>query len=331
MEFANLPFSLRQLQYAVAIADELSFRKAALRCRVSQPSLSAQVQLLEDSLGVQLFERDHKRVLITAAGQPLVARARQLLVAAADVVDAAKRAADPLAGTLRIGVIPTIAPYLLPALTPHLRERFPRLSVIWVEDKTSVLSSRLEQGTLDGALLALESEIGDVEREVIAKDAFVLATSLDHPLARDGAIADPSELRDEPVLLLDDGHCFRDQALSFCTRAKARELEFRATSLSTLVQMVAQGSGVTLLPQLSVPTEVQRSELCIRNFRSPVPARTIALIWRKSSPLTAALRSFAQLVRDYYPVAPSAAIKALPARSGKRAPASRKPARVRTA
>src|SRR5262245_25007110 len=127
MDFANLPFSLRQLQYAVAIADELSFRKAAQRCSVSQPSLSAQVQLLEDCLGVQLFERDHKRVLITPAGQQLVARARQLLVAAGDVVDAAKRAADPLSGTLRIGVIPTIAPYLLPALTPHLRARFPRL------------------------------------------------------------------------------------------------------------------------------------------------------------------------------------------------------------
>src|SRR4051812_19006935 len=127
MDFTTLPFSLRQLQYAVAIADELSFRRAALRCRVSQPSLSAQVSLLEDSLGVQLFERDRRRVLLTAAGSQLVERARQLLIEARDVVDSAKRAADPLSGRLRIGVIPTIAPYLLPALTPRLREQFARL------------------------------------------------------------------------------------------------------------------------------------------------------------------------------------------------------------
>jgi LysR family hydrogen peroxide-inducible transcriptional activator len=301
MDFATLPFSLRQLQYVVAIADELSFRKAALRCRVSQPSLSAQVLLLEECLGVQLFERDHHRVLLTAAGHEVVTRARQLLLGAADVVDAAKRAADPLSGTLRVGVIPTIAPYLLPVLTPLMRERLPRLTVVWIEDKTAMLSARLEQGTLDGALLALESEIGDVERDVIAKDPFVLAAPLDHPLSRTGSDAVLGDLRDASVLLLDDGHCFREQALSFCARAKARELEFRATSLSTLVQMVAQGAGVTLLPALSVATEAQRSELRVRAFAAPAPARTIALVWRKSSPLSAALHTLAQLARDAYP------------------------------
>jgi LysR family hydrogen peroxide-inducible transcriptional activator len=301
MDFATLPFSLRQLQYAVAIADELSFRKAAQRCGVSQPSLSAQLSLLEESLGVQLFERDPRRVLLTPAGKQLVQRARQLLIEARDVLDAAKRAADPLSGTLRIGVIPTIAPYLLPALTPRLREQFARLTVAWLEDKTAVLNELLERGALDGALVALESELGDVEREPIAKDAFVLAAPLDRVAGCSQLDANPRELRDASVLLLDDGHCFRDQALSFCARAKAHELEFRATSLATLVQMVAQGAGITLLPELAVPTESQRAALCIRHFVAPAPARTIALIWRKHSPLTVGLRSFAEFVRGAYP------------------------------
>ena len=291
------PFTLRQLQYAVAVADALSFRKAAERCHVSQPALSAQLAQLEQALGVQLFERDRRRVLVTTAGRDLVARARIVLRDADDLVGVARGSGNPLAGTLRLGVIPTISPYLLPRLTAALHAAYPRLTALWVEDKTEVLVERLEAGTLDAALLALEAEIGDVEHEVIGPDPFVLATGVGHPLAAKAGPAKTSELRDVSVLLLDDGHCFRDQALAICERAKAHELEFRATSLSTLAQMVASGAGVTLLPELAVPTEARRAELSIRAFAQPGPKRTIALVWRRRSPLEPALRQLAATAR----------------------------------
>jgi LysR family transcriptional regulator, hydrogen peroxide-inducible genes activator len=308
------PFTLRQLQYAVAVAESLSFRKAAERCHVSQPSLSAQLAQLEDALGVRLFERDRRRVLPTRAGEELLARARLLLVEADDLVAASKSAGDPLAGTLRVGVIPTISPYLLPVVAPALRSAFPRLRVTWIEDKTRVLVERLDAGTLDAALLALEAEIGEFEHEVIARDAFVLATPLGHPLGASSSPARPSELRGTSVLLLDEGHCFREQALSFCSRAHARELEFRATSLATLVQMVAGGAGVTLLPTVALPTEGRRGDLRLRSFVAPAPHRTIALIWRKRSPLGPPLRQVAVAMRSAYP-APPPIRSAQPARS----------------
>jgi LysR family hydrogen peroxide-inducible transcriptional activator len=292
------PFSLRQLQYVVAVADALSFRRAAERCHVSQPSLSAQLAQLEDALGVRLFERDRSGVLLTPAGHDLVQRARQVLVEASDLQAAATRAGDPLAGTLRVGVIPTCSPYLLPAVTPRLRARFPRLTVQWREDKTEALVERLAAGALDGALVALEAPLGDVEHEVIGRDPFVLVAPAGHPLAAGKGPVARADLRDASVLLLDDGHCFRDQALAFCSTARAHELEFRATSLPTLVQMVASGAGVTLLPQLSVPTEIGRADLIVRPFRDPVPFRTLALVWRRRSPLGPALRQVAAAIRD---------------------------------
>jgi LysR family transcriptional regulator, hydrogen peroxide-inducible genes activator len=291
------PFTLRQLQYAVAVADALSFRKAAERCHVSQPALSAQLAQMERALGIQLFERDRRRVLVTAAGRDLLDRARLVLRDADDLVGVARGSADPLAGTLRLGVIPTISPYLLPRLTAALHAAYPRLTALWVEDKTEVLVERLAAGTLDAALLALEAELGDVEHEVVGLDPFVLATGVGHPLAARTGPARTSELRDASVLLLDDGHCFRDQALAICSRARARELEFRATSLSTLAQMVASGAGVTLLPELAVPTEARRAELSIRAFAQPAPKRTLALVWRRRSPLEPALRQLAATAR----------------------------------
>jgi LysR family hydrogen peroxide-inducible transcriptional activator len=316
MNLAPHPFSLRQLQYAVAVADALSFRRAAERCHVSQPSLSAQLAQLEEALGVRLFERDRRRVLLTTPGKGLVDRMRRVLIEADDLIEAGKRAGDPLAGTLRLGVIPTISPYLLPSLTPRLRADFPRLAVVWVEDRTDALVRSLAAGALDAAVLALEADIGDVEREVIAIDPFVLVAAPGHPLARKTTPAVTAELRDAGVLLLDDGHCFREQALELCGAAKAHELEFRATSLSTLVQMVAGGAGVTLLPALSVPTEVQRAELRVRPFASPPPHRTIALIWRRRSPLGEALRQVAAAIRRAYPAAsPATSGRAARARS----------------
>jgi len=295
------PFSLRQLQYLVAVSESLSFRKAAEACRVSQPSLSAQLAQLEEALGVRVFERDRRRVIPTAAGKELIERARGLLLEADDLLGAAQLAGDPLTGTLRIGVIPTIAPYLLPSATPALRSAYPQLTALWVEDKTENLVRSLDAGTLDAALLALVPEIGDVESEVVADDPFVLATRPDDPLGKKSGPAKASELRDASVLLLDDGHCFRDQALAFCSSARAHELEFRATSLPTLAQMVAGGAGVTILPELAVPTEAQRAGLRIRAFATPVPHRTLALVWRRRSPLAPALRKLASTIRKAYP------------------------------
>jgi len=285
----------------VAVADALSFRKAAERCHVSQPSLSAQLAQLEEAVGARLFERDRRRVLVTVAGRELIDRARIVLRDTDDLVESARRAGDPLAGTMRIGVIPTISPYLLPKVTPALRAQFPRLTVMWIEDKTEVLLRSLDDGVLEAAVLALEAEIGDVEREVIALDPFVLVTSAGDPLGAKKAPARAMELRGKSVLLLDDGHCFRDQALEFCSDAEARELGFRATSLSTLTQMVAGGAGVTLLPRLAVSTETKRAEVQVRPFAAPEPHRTIALVWRRHSPLEAALRQVTKTIRNAYP------------------------------
>lgn len=294
-------FSLRQLQYAVAVADALSFRKAAASCRVSQPSLSAQIAQLERALGVRLFERDRRRVLITTPGREILERARVVLREASDLEDLARRQGDPLASRLRIGVLPTIGPYLLPRLRPMLQRAYPQLVTLWVEDKTAVVLERLEAGELDAAIVALEADIGDVEREEIGRDPFVLATPPGHPLGMKTTPARPNELRGETVLLLDDGHCFREQALTLCSRVRARELEFRATSLSTLAHMVADGAGVTLLPSLAVAVEAKSAGLVVRQFTEPAPGRTLALVWRKRSPLGPALRRLAATTRAALP------------------------------
>ena len=291
------PFTLRQLQYAEAVAELRSFRRAAERCHVSQPSLSAQVIQLEAQLGVRLFERGPRRVILTAAGDAVLARARRLLLEADDLADEARQLGEPLGGTLRVGVIPTVSPYLLPEIVPALRARHERLAVHWVEDKTGNLVAALHEGKLEAALVALEAPLGDVEREVVCDDPFVVAVPPGHPLARGRGPATPRELRGVGFLLLDDGHCFREQALSYCATARARELDFRATSLATLAQMVASGAGATLLPRMAVPVENRRSELAIRRMARPAPHRTVALVWRPRSPLGPALRQLAVTLR----------------------------------
>ncbi len=296
-------FTLRQLQYACAVAEHLSFRHAAEVCHVAQPSLSAQVAELEAAIGVQLFERDRRRVLVTARGQGVLARARQLLLQADDLGDAAKRLTDPFVGSMRIGVIPTIAPYLVPSATAGIRLAHPKLTIAWIEDKTQSLIAQLAVGEVDGAVLALEAELGEVEHVSIAKDPFVLVAPPGHPLMQKNTPIPARELRSADMLLLDEGHCLRQQALEVCTSVKAREAEFRATSLSTLVQLVVQGAGITLLPALALETETQRAELGIRQIAAPAPARTIALVWRKGAPLGAALAQIAASIRDTYPVA----------------------------
>src|SRR6266446_898199 len=290
-------FTLRQLQYVVAVAEMMSFRRAAERCNVSQPSLSAQIADMEAALGTPLFERDRKGVLITAAGQELIARARRVLVEADDFVEAAHRFVDPLAGTLRIGVIPTIAPYLLPRVVPALRKAYPRLTLVWIEDKTDVLVRAISHGELDAALLALEANLGDLEYYVISKDPFVLATPVGHKLSKSSSPVSRTVLRSERVLLLNDGHCFRDQVIEYCASTKIEELGFRATSLPTLAQMVASGTGITLLPSIAVSTETYRSEMGVRPFTHPAPFRTIVLGWRRRSAQVATLRDIGHTLR----------------------------------
>jgi len=301
MNLAPHAFSLRQLQYAVAVGETLSFRRAAERCRVSQPSLSAQVAQLEQALGVRLFERDRRRVLVTPVGQRVIERARIILRETDDVIELARGAGDPLAGTLRVGVIPTISPYLLPRLTPAIRTAYPRLTLRWVENKTATLMRDLDAGLLDAALLALEADLGDVEREVIARDPFVLVAARDDPMARRNSPVRIGDLRDVTILILDDEHCFGEQALSLCANSRACPHEFRATSITTIAQMVAGGAGVTLLPALSVPTEVRGPALRVRPFAKPAPGRTIGLVWRRNSPLAETFRRVAATVRGAYP------------------------------
>lgn len=285
--FHHHPFSLRQLQYVVAVADLQSFRRAAERCAVSQPSLSAQVAEVESLLGVQLFERDKRGVRLTPAGEAVARDARAVLQAADALGETARRFVDPLQSALRLGVIPTIAAYLLPRATPALLAAHPKLTVLWAEHPTAALVERVSRGELDGAVLALEADLGSLEWLALGEDPFVAALPPDHPLAAGEGPLTLDELENERLLLLDEGHCLREQALAWCRRSLPEELAFRATSLPTLVQMVAAGAGVTLLPRIAVATETARSGVRVRPL-APPPSRTIVLAWRASSPLAPA-------------------------------------------
>jgi LysR family transcriptional regulator, hydrogen peroxide-inducible genes activator len=318
MDRRPLDVSLRQLQYIVAVADLRGFRRAADACHVAQPSLSAQVALAERQLGVQIFERDRRAVRIAPTGAAIVEQARGVLLAAHELGEIARHATDPFRGTLRIGVIPTVGPYLLPEITPGLADAFPKLRLRWTEARTSNLVSDLREGALDGVLLALEADIGDLDYEIVARDAFVLAASPKHPLVRHTTPTAPDILNGATVLLLDDGHCFRDQALSFCAKSGAGEESFRATSLATLVQMVSAGPAVTLLPSLAMAVENRRGQLRVRKFRTPAPGRTLALAWRRGSAIKKPLTALAATIRATLDRAGKADRRGRIARSAKR-------------
>lgn len=300
MKWSPHASTLRQLQYAAAVAELRSFRKAAERCRVSQPSLSSQVAQLEESLGVRLFERDRRGVVLTHAGVELIERARQVLAGAEELEEAARRRADPLAGELSLGVIPTVAPYLLPEVAGPLRARFEKMTIWWREEKTPSIMAMLARAELDGAVVALEASLGEVERVVLGDDPFVLAVGPGHPLSRSKKTVRVDDLSGHSMLLLDDGHCLRDQALSFCSRVGVEEQGFRATSLSTLTQVAAGTGGATLLPMLSVPVENRLGGLCIRKFWGKGPSRTLALVWRRRSAAAAAMGAVGKALRELY-------------------------------
>jgi len=287
--------TLRQLEYAVAVADHRSFHEAAAACAVSQPGLSVQLRELETQLGVQLFERDRRRVLITRAGEAVVARARAILLATDEMIDAVRVLARPLAGKLRLGVIPTVAPYLLPEVLPLVRKQHPELRLLLREDHTARLLAMLELGELDLLLLALEAPLGGAETLPLFRDPFVVAMARSHVLAKK-PILSQRDVAAADVLLLEDGHCLRDQALEVCRRVGAAEAEeFRAGSLATLIQMVIGGMGITLLPALALELETRRERsLAVSRFKRPVPFRTIGLAWRRTSPRGEEFRKLAE-------------------------------------
>lgn len=290
--------TVRHLETLVAVADQGSFRRAAASLGMSQPALSAQVQGAEDLLGVQVFERDRRAVLVTPAGEDIIGRAREALASIDAVGDAARRRSAPLVGPLRLGVIPTIAPYWLPALLPAVRTKYPRLELILREDQTHRLLSQLDRGQIDAALLALPVP-GDFTTAEIARESFLLAAPKGSPLVKKKRVSD-RDLDDATVLLLEDGHCLRDQALAVCDRGGAVEsMEVRATSLPTLVQMVAGGLGVTLLPESAAAALVQpRGAIDLAPFVAPQPGRTIGLAWRTSSARLREFRMLAETLSD---------------------------------
>lgn len=295
--------TLQELRYLVAVAEEGQVARAAERCHVGQPTLSTQLKKLEGTLGVQLFERGPRGLTPTAAGAPIIAQARIVLEEVQKLREFARTAQDPMVGTLRVGVIPTLGPYLLPHLLPAIRKTYPKLRLLLSEHLTAQLLEGLHVHTLDGALLALPVTHAGLEVMELFHEPFEVALPAGHPLARKKHVQ-PGDLAHECLLLLEEGHCLRDQALDVCGVAKsqARE-EVQATSLETLRQMVAAGIGCTLLPRLSTLGGARPDKRLIelRPFASPEPARLVGLVWRARSARAVAARRFGELIRAHLP------------------------------
>ena len=307
--------NLRDLGYLVALADLRHFGRAAEACHVSQPTLSTQVRKLEEELGVALVERAPRQVMLTPAGVDIVERARRVLAEVAQMRETARRTTDPEAGSVRLGVFPTLGPYLLPHVVPKLRARFPRLELLLVEEKTEVLLGMLRAGRIDAAVLALPLHEDWLHCEALFAEPFMLAVPAGHALAKRREMT-LAGLAHEHLLLLEDGHCMRDQALEVCSLAGAGEKEgFRATSLETLRQMVAAGVGITLLPMLAVKPPVRVPEsIVLIPFRDP-PQRRLAMVWRRSSAMSAFLGEVARELRELPPGLLRAPPPAPPART----------------
>ena len=291
--------NLRDLKYLVALADHAHFGRAAAACFVSQPTLSTQVMKLEDELGVALVERAPRKVMLTPVGREVADRARRIVAEVEQMREVARRSQDPEAGTVRLGLFPTLGPYLLPHVVPRIRARFPRLELLLIEEKSPGIVAGLRSGRLDAGLLALPVHDEQLHAEFLFEEPFVLAVPEAHPLANRESLS-LEELSKERLLLLEDGHCLRDQALDVCALAGASEMTgFQATSLETLRQMVAANVGVTLLPTLAVKPPVARSHaIHLLGFRDSQPSRQIAMLWRKSSAMHDFLLQLAEVFRD---------------------------------
>jgi LysR family hydrogen peroxide-inducible transcriptional activator len=295
-----MELKLKDLRYLVAVADQRHFGRAAARCFVSQPTLSAQLKKLEQSLGVQLIERAPHKVSLTAAGEEIVARARRIIEASDEVVTLARSQRDPLAGRLRVALLPTIGPYLLPRVAPHVRKRLPRLELRLYEYQTAPMLEKLTAGELDLGILALPVSGSGLATRELYREAFTVALPERHPLAAQEAVK-VTDLRDETLLLLEDGHCLRDQALEVCSRVGLKDSQdFRATSLETLRQMVATGAGVTLLPELAGRGAYRSARgVVLRPFVRPAPQRHVGAVWRRSTARQAAIDAVNEVIAEH--------------------------------
>lgn len=295
--------TLRQLRYFDAVARQRHFGRAAAACAVSQPALSMQIRELEETLGAQLFDRGARQVNLTEFGDAFVPRVREILRAVDELSDLARASQDRLAGRLRIGVIPTVAPYLLPAFIGRLSRHYPDLDMHLRESLTQTLIEELAEGRLDAAIVALPISEPAFEEVALFRESFVLVRP-----AQDAGlpVPGPEKLRELRLLLLEEGHCFRDQALAFCNMRTALPRDMlEGSSLSTLVQMVGAGIGVTLVPEMALPVETRSAAVSVARFPAPEPSRTIGMIWRRSNPMARQFGEISDLVRQSGPEAVS--------------------------
>lgn len=297
---ANPDLKLKDLRYLVAVADHRHFGRAAARCFVSQPTLSTQVKKLEAQLGVQLIERQPNNLTLTEAGEQVVARARQILEASHELTTFAQGHRDPLAGRLRVALLPTIGPYLLPRVAQTMRKSLPRLELRLYEYQTEPMLQKLQAGDIDLGILALPVPSDGLETRELYAEPFTVALPQQHRLARHAALR-IEELRGETLLLLEDGHCLRDQALEVCSRVGVNEKQdFRGTSLETLRQMVAAGAGITLLPELASRGAYGSARgVVVRPFAKPVPVRHVGGVWRRTSARTPAIEAVCKLIAHH--------------------------------
>ncbi|PHM39519.1 transcriptional regulator OxyR [Xenorhabdus mauleonii] len=289
--------NIRDLEYLVSLAEFRHFRRAADACHVSQPTLSGQIRKLEDELGVMLLERTSRKVLFTQQGMLLVDQAKTVLREVKVLQEMASLQGESMSGPLHIGLIPTIGPYLLPLIIPELHKLFPKLEMYLHEAQTQYLLAQLDSGKLDCAILAQVKETEAFIEVPLFDEPMRLAIYEEHKWAERTQIK-MEELSGEKLLMLEDGHCLRDQAMGFCFQAGAKEdTHFRATSLETLRNMVAAGSGITLLPELSVPNESKRDGVCYLKCFEPEPSRSIILVYRPGSPLRGRYEQLAEAIR----------------------------------
>jgi LysR family hydrogen peroxide-inducible transcriptional activator len=288
--------TLKQLRYLSALATHRHFGKAAEACAITQPALSMQIRELEKDLGVDLVERRPGDVMLTETGLEVARRAEHVLAATRDLADFARHSGRPLTGRLRLGVIPTLAPYVLPQLLPVLQQRHTELRVELRETQTRGLMDELMRGALDTVLLALPVNERDIESLRLFDDPFLLAMPADDPLARAARVSS-AEIDARRLILLEEGHCLRDQALAFCGTARHdMPAGLGATSLATVMQMVANGYGVTLVPKIAVGVEVRDERVKVLRFRDPEPVRHIGLAWRRTSPRKVDFIALGQIV-----------------------------------
>lgn len=286
--------NLRDLHYFVVLAEVKHFGDAAKRCFVSQPTLSMQIKKLEETLGVVLFERTNKQVLLTDQGQVILNRVKTILTLVDEMKDIARQSSDPFSGELRLGVIPTVAPYLLPIVMPIIKHEFPHLNIWLIEEQTHTLVSQLEGGELDGAIMAQPID-RPFSNQNLYEEVFYFACANTHPLAK-AQLVSLNDLASQQIMLLEEGHCLRDQAMAVCKMAKANDIgDFTATSLETLRLMVQAGMGVTLLPALATLTQTSDLLKCIP-FVEPAPSRIVALFWRSGTPKDRCLHAIADLM-----------------------------------